>query len=55
MSLGWTRPELLWGLAGLALPVLAHLAHRRRAQERPWPSLWLVAAAPGAWRNSPAI
>jgi len=44
MSLGWTRPELLWGLAGLTLPVLAHLAHRQRAQERPWPSLWLVAA-----------
>jgi hypothetical protein len=40
--LTFTYPWLLWGLAGLALPVLAHMVHRHTTKRLSFPSLRFI-------------
>ncbi len=44
--LQFQNPAVLWALAGLALPVLVHLIHRRPALRWRFPSLRFITAAP---------
>jgi len=46
------HPELLAGLALVAVPILIHLLLRKRPQPRPWAAMrWLLAAAKAAQRR----
>ena len=53
--LNFAHPWLLWGLAGLALPILAHMVHRHTTRRLAFPSLRFlrISQIPRKGRNWP--